>query len=163
MKKLVKEALNFEKNQDPKKSLDIGKDSSYSHEQTLKEISEMGVRVDIDFNLGNRAKVLQNVNDLKIFIDKLVDFGVKPEDMELNNSDSICVKGYTVKDGNQVMFHCLTESDANIAAKTIERFMINTRDINIDISSMAPYIYIYKENKWLKNLKENRIEYEKIG
>jgi small-conductance mechanosensitive channel len=161
--KLVKEnlteAMSFEKNKDPRKSLDIGKDSTYSHEQVLQKLSEMGVKIHIDFDPENRSKVLENIYEIEKYVKEFIDLGVKPGDIEISYPDSVCIKGFTVKDSNNVLLHCLTEEDANIVMDTIEKFMINGTLIEIDRSSMTPYIHFHKKNNWLKDLKENRKKY----
>lgn len=159
--KIVKENINFKRGKDPKQSLDIGKESSYSREQILQKFSEMGVEVSIDFDPLNPPKVLENIYQIKEYVDKLLNLGVKPSDIEIAYPDSVCIKGFTVKDSNQVLLHCLTEKDATIIARTLKKFMINGDRINIDRSSMNPYIHFNKENEWLNGLKENREIYEK--
>ncbi|MDD5649225.1 MAG: hypothetical protein PHF86_02225 [Candidatus Nanoarchaeia archaeon] len=161
--KIVKENINFKRGKDPKQSLDIGKESTYSKEQILQKFSEMGVEIYIDFDPLNPPKVLENIYEIKNYVENLIDLGVKPSDIEIAYPDSVCVKGFTVKDSNQVLLHCLTEEDAKIIAKTLEKFMIEGNNINIDRSSMNPYIHFYRKNDWLKDLKENRKKYAKIS
>ena len=85
--KIVKENINFKRGKDPKQSLDIGKESSYSREQILQKFSEMGVEVSIDFDPLNPPKVLENIYQIKEYVDKLLNLGVKPSDIEIAYPD----------------------------------------------------------------------------
>ena len=159
--KLVRENLNFERGKEPIKSM--GARQEYVKKQILKDFEKMGININIDFEPANPPKILENIYEIKEYVDKLLALGVKSEDIEISHPDSIQVNGFSVKDSNLVLIHCLTEEDANIIAKTLEKFMINGDHINIDRSSMSPYIHFHKENEWLKNLEENRKKYGKIS
>jgi hypothetical protein len=157
--KLVKESINFERGKEPLPSMGIG--DVKVREQILKEIGDKGIRINIYYSSEVPENVLKNIYELKKLVDEVLDLGVDPKDIELSTADSICVTGFTVRDGNNVLLHCLTEEDANIIAETIKIFMIGGEQINIGRTSMEPYIRTYKENKWMKDLKVNRIKFGK--
>ena len=73
--KLVRENLNFERGKEPIKSMGAGQE--YVKKQILKDFEKMGININIDFEPANPPKILENIYEIKEYVDKLLALGVK--------------------------------------------------------------------------------------
>jgi hypothetical protein len=180
--KIVKEELGFERTGDVKKGLDVGKYSTLNIEKKLKSYENKGMKVNLDWDKTgeNRKKVFKNFKRIEWVIEKLMELGVKPKDIRISHPTNVDVNSYTVLDGNNVLFYCLTERDAEIGIDFMEsipiprwntfRYSISRTFENIEItgrteydasSDWKPYFKEPISIEWLEELPKNRKIYSK--
>jgi hypothetical protein len=145
---LVRENIDFERGQDPKKSLDIG---------FLKSLENQGVRIWFGWGDGEGEKEkeqsLENISTIKEYFDLLKKNGVDPHDMEISHHDFFRIKTHQVQDGNRVIFDCLTKEHAQKIIQECEKFSINSYGGNFSITRGETHINFTKYMKnWLENL-----------
>lgn len=164
--KLVRENINFEKGQDPKKTMKTG---------LLGDIQRMGVAIPNfkndhpNWNQEDVDRSTKNFNeDLPKFhyiISKLIECGVDPKVIRIADGTTIAIDCFEVMSGNHVILHTLTEEDAKTLIKICDSVDANQHyenRWNIGRTSLSHYIYVHGDNKWLDNLIETRKKLKNI-
>lgn len=156
--KLVKEELNkFEKNKDPMKSLDIGKDSTYLKEKTLEKLQNQGIRFTRLDDSETKERTLNNIFKIEKFINKL-----NKLDIEIKSvfGKSIYVKCYNLIDSNRVILQCMSKKDANYLIEVIKKLVLqNNYDLTISDDDEKRLDINDITNNWLDEIEENRKKY----
>ena len=158
--KIVKEDINFERNQDPKKSMDIGKESSYAKKQLFDKLDKK-----VRFNLGREPEesmkgLLDNIFEIEKAVEKLQKMDIKIEYISYFYGVSIQINVFNILDSNHVILKCLTEKDANILINIIKKLSYHSYD-NFKIDSETFSISL-KDLNWFDQLEKNRKELSKF-
>jgi hypothetical protein len=159
---IIKEFISFERGQDPKKSLDIGENSTYVKTEIFNALLKAGIYFhDWDKTGKNKERIIKNIYIFKKLIDKLITAGLDINSIDLSHPDALDIKTIQVLNVNHVIHHCLTEEDAYIVIDICKKYSISGRD-NFSISTGTKCIYISDENEWLDNIIENRKKYKNL-
>lgn len=158
----LKESINFERNLDPKDSLNIGKNSLAVKTQIFNKLRQDGVRFNLtwDQTNENETKVIENIYAIQDMVNMLYECGVEKEKMSLFHPDSINFEIIQIIDGNLVILECINKEDANIIMDVIRKFSINDYD-NLKTGEGTNSIRFTENNeRFLTNLKNNREKFK---
>ena len=167
---LVKESIGFEKYRDPKKALDLGKDSQYAREKKLEELQEK-----VKFFPGNgqpgdnegRLKLyLEKVYEIEECIDYLDNAGLTIDHITASFGSRITFylgNVIEILDGDRVLFYSPTIEEAKFVMDILRKFTIRDYDnftYNEGKTNNGLDIMTIKE--FATDILDYRIEYEKF-
>lgn len=140
--KIIRENINFERNTDPKKSMNTG---------IIQTLKDLGVRI-WENNEENVENIYSNIQEIYEFIELIHKRGVQYKDIEIDGPKDLEINGFKVKDTNVVLVNCLTEKDAQEIIKTLNKTIPTRYPDQLHYESDSGIFITISEHtkKWLK-------------
>jgi len=165
---LVKESIGFEKYRDPKKALDLGKDSKYAREKKFEELQEK-----VTFFEGT-GRAGDNEERLKIYLAKIYEIeeclayldnaGLTVDHISANfGSVSFYLADLVeIMDSNRVLFYSATIEEAKFVIDILRKFTIRDYD-NFSIKEgKSDSLNMMNIKEFATDIIDSRNEYEKF-
>jgi hypothetical protein len=152
--KIVKENINFERGQEPKKSMGIGKESLYSKQQIFNKLEKVGIPFYHSSNEKEEKylmdQYLKNIYIIKEIIQKLQKLNVPIISIEGSTEKSvgILIQVYQILDGNHIILSCITKEDAEYLIKEMKKYSFRNYE-NFSINDDGEEIIYIFNIKWL--------------
>lgn len=150
MVKLVKENISFERSEDLKKSMKIGKESLYAKEKIYNKLIDEGISFYYTSNDDILNKYLDNIYEIEQVINKIRKLNIPINQVIYKNFGSIAiqVKVYGVLNNKEVFIECVSKEDAEKLIEEIKKYSFRDYE-NFSIEKDRYYdIYLYNV-KWL--------------
>ncbi|MDD5649226.1 MAG: hypothetical protein PHF86_02230 [Candidatus Nanoarchaeia archaeon] len=161
MLKLVKEALDFERNQEPKKSMSIGKESLYIKQQIFNKLEKDGILFHHSSDEKDEKylmdQYLKDIYKIKEIIQKLQKLNIPIIIItgSAETSIGISIQVYQILDGNHVILSCVTKEDAEHLIKEMKKYAFRNYE-NFSISDDGEEVIYLFNTIWLDETIERR-------
>jgi hypothetical protein len=157
--KLVKESINFERGQEPNKSLNIGRESPFVRQELFIKLEGEGI---IFYHPGGSReeeiiqKYLDRIYEIESYIRKLQKLDIKIE--RISGSLTIYVKGFIIWDSDlkREIVSCFGEKEAKYLLNELNKFSSKDHgELTINVGEIDLYL---DRNYNIEDLEKNRKE-----
>ena len=165
---LVKESIGFEKYRDPKKALDLGKDSQYAREKKLEELQQKVKFFEGTGQAGDnegRLKVyLEKIYEIEECIDYLDNAGLTIDHITASFGSVSFYLGNLIEilDSNRVLFYSSTIGEAKFVIDILRKFTIRDYDNFSVREGKSNGLNMMNIKEFATDIIDNRNEYEKF-
>jgi len=166
--KIVKEGLQFNRDKDPKKGMDIGREGSYSRRKTYERLISEGIEFwGMDRNQEEKYQMellfLQYIYDIEKMTNRLKELGIKILGVSATfNRITIYINTFQILRGNTVILDCLNRESAEILIKSIEKLSPSYSEDDIYIQENGDVGISLKQRNFIDNIEKNIEVFKKI-